>query len=83
MNLGTTAIPYYPLFPKIQLHVVQLPISLAKNYRLARHATPKATPGVFAAESPTPATGLARIRPKAEVTSKGQTESKKVKILGI
>lgn len=83
MNLETTAIPFHPLFLKMQLHAVQLPISLAKNYGLARHATPKATPGVFAAESPTPATGLASVRPKTEVTSKGQTESKKVQIPGI
>ena len=37
-----------------------------------------ATPGVFAEESPTPATGLACVQPKAEVTSKVQTQSMRV-----
>lgn len=42
-----------------------------------------ATPGVFAEGSPTPATGLASVRPKTEVTSRGQTESTRVQTPGI
>lgn len=53
-------------------------ICLERTYGLARHATLKTTPGALAAGSPTPATGWAGVRPKAEVTSKGQTENKRV-----
>ena len=72
-------IPFHPLLTKMQLNSIQLPISHIKKLPTCppRHSQ-TATPGVFAAESPTPATGLACVRRKAEVTSKGQTESKRV-----
>lgn len=73
MDLGTNPIPLHPLFPKMQFNSVQLPTGPPRHPETA-------TPGVFAGLHSRHTFGMCP--PKAEVTSKAQTESKRVQILG-